>query len=106
MIIAHRAEFHAVAGLLTLLRPRGEPEPIGFRRAASLDRFLLERRGWILAAAGLLALGRLALLPRLGFDFDPLNLKNPNSELVMTARDLMRRSDDDAPTRRRSLPRP
>ena len=27
--------------LLTLLRPRGEPEPVGFRRAAPLDRLLL-----------------------------------------------------------------
>jgi hopanoid biosynthesis associated RND transporter like protein HpnN len=42
--------------------------------------------------AGLLGLGSLALLPRLSFDFDPLNLKNPSSESVMTARDLMRDS--------------
>ncbi len=32
---------------------------------------------------------RLALLPRVGFDFDPLNLKDPHSESVATARDLM-----------------
>jgi uncharacterized protein len=90
MIIAIALNFVLLPALLTLVRPRGEPEPIGFRRAAPLDRFLLERRAWVLAAAGLLALGCLALLPRVSFDFDPLDLKNPHSESVETARDLMR----------------
>ena len=71
------------------MRPRGEPEAIGFRRAAPLDRFLLERRGWVLGGSALLAVVCLALLPWLRFDFDPLNLKDPHSESVMTARDLM-----------------
>ena len=50
MIIALALNFVLLPALLTLLRPRGEPEPIGFRRAAPLDRFLLARRGWVLAA--------------------------------------------------------
>jgi hopanoid biosynthesis associated RND transporter like protein HpnN len=37
-----------------------------------------------------LALGSLALLPRVTFDFDPLDLKDPNSEAMQTALDLIR----------------
>jgi hopanoid biosynthesis associated RND transporter like protein HpnN len=92
MIIGIALNFLLLPASLALLRPRGEPEAIGFRRAAAIDDFLLARRGWIIATAVLLALGSLALLPRLSFDFDPLNLKNPYSESVMTARDLMRDS--------------
>jgi hopanoid biosynthesis associated RND transporter like protein HpnN len=89
MLIAIALNFLLLPSVLALLRPRGEPEPIGFRRAAPLDRFLLERRGWVIGAAALLAAAGLALLPRVSFDFDPLNLKDPRSESVATARDLM-----------------
>src|SRR5437763_14352179 len=89
MIIAIALNFLLLPGLLTLLRPRGEPEPIGFRRAAPLDRCLVEKRRWVIAAAVVLAVGCIALSPRIAFDFDPLNLKDPKSESVSTARDLM-----------------
>jgi hopanoid biosynthesis associated RND transporter like protein HpnN len=89
MIIAITLNFLLLPALLTLLRPRGEPEPIGFRRAAPLDRWLIERRRWVITAAALLAIGSVALSPFISFDFDPLNLKNPKSESVATARDLM-----------------
>ncbi|MBV9829389.1 MAG: MMPL family transporter [Alphaproteobacteria bacterium] len=90
MIIAIILNFTLLPALLTLSRPRGEPEAIGFRRAAPLDEFLLNQRRWVIAGAALLALGSLALLPFVRFDFDPLNLKDPYSESVQTARDLMR----------------
>jgi hopanoid biosynthesis associated RND transporter like protein HpnN len=89
MIIAIALNFVLLPALLALLRPRGEPEPIGVRRAAPLDRFLLERRPWVIGAAALLAAACLALMPLVSFDFDPLNLKNPNSESVATAHELM-----------------
>jgi uncharacterized protein len=89
MIIAIALNFLLLPAGLALLRPRGEPEPIGFRRAAPLDRILLERRGWVIGAAVVLAAVCLAALPAVSFDFDPLNLKNPKSESVITARDLM-----------------
>jgi len=89
MIIAIALNFLLLPALLTLLRPRGEPEAIGFRAAGPLDRWLLERRQWVVGAAVLLAAGSIALLPYVTFDFDPLNLKNPNTESVSTARDLM-----------------
>jgi hopanoid biosynthesis associated RND transporter like protein HpnN len=89
MLIAIALNFLLLPALLTLLRPRGEPEPIGFRGAAPLDRWLLDRRRWVIGAAALLMAGSIALLPRVAFDFDPLNLKNPHSESVSTALDLM-----------------
>ena len=42
-----------------------------------------------MTGSGLLAAVCIALLPGLRFDFDPLNLKDPNTESVRTARDLM-----------------
>jgi uncharacterized protein len=89
MIIAIVLNFLLLPAMLTLLRPRGEPEPIGFRRAAPLDGLILRHRAWIVGAAALLAVIGVSLLPRLTFDFDPLNLKDPHSESVATARDLM-----------------
>lgn len=90
MVIAITLNFLLLPALLKLLRPRPEPEPVGFARAAPLDRFVARRRWAIVAAAGVLALACLALLPRVTFDFDPLDLKDPNSEAMQTALDLMR----------------
>ncbi|HEV2301019.1 MAG TPA: MMPL family transporter [Stellaceae bacterium] len=90
MVIGITLTFLLLPALLALLRPQGEPEPIGFRRAAGLDRFLLvHRRRTILLAAVVGAVG-LALLPRLSFDFDPLDLNNPKSEAVSTLYSMMR----------------
>jgi uncharacterized protein len=90
MVIAIILNFLLLPALLTLLRPRPEPEAVGFAWAAPLDRFVKARRRWIVAATALLALLCLALLPRVSFDFDPLDLKDPNSEAMQTAFDLMR----------------
>ena len=90
MLIAIALNFLLLPALLAIMRPRGEPEAIGFRRAAPLDRWLIERRQWVIGGAALLAAVSIALLPQIAFDFDPLNLKNPNTESVSTARDLMK----------------
>jgi uncharacterized protein len=90
MVIAIVLNFLLLPALLTLLRPRAEPEPVGFTRAAPIDAFVKQRRFWIVGAAGALALVCLALLPRVSFDFDPLDLKDPNSEAMQTVLDLTR----------------
>jgi len=43
MLIAIALNFLLLPALLAIVRPRGEPEAIGFRRAAPLDRWLIER---------------------------------------------------------------
>ena len=93
MVIAIALNFLLLPALLTLLRPRPEPEAIGFASAAPVDRFLQRRRGWVIAAAVALAIACLALLPRVAFDFDPLDLKDPHSEAMQTAFDLIKDPD-------------
>ncbi len=93
MVIAIILNFVLLPALLTVLRPRAEPEPIGFRRAAPLDRFLLHRRGRVRLLAALVAAAGLALLPRVSFDFNPLDLQNPHNQSVSTILDLIKDPD-------------
>ena len=89
MLIAVLLNLTLMPALLTLLPPAPEPEPAGFAAAAALDRALLRHRGTVLAVAALATVAGVAQLPRLGFDLNPLNLKDPDSESVATVRDLM-----------------
>jgi hopanoid biosynthesis associated RND transporter like protein HpnN len=81
--------FLLLPALLTLLRPAGEPQALGFRWAAPFDRFLLVRRRSVLFFALFLAALGLAALPYLHFDFDPIDLQNPRNEAVETLLDMM-----------------
>ncbi len=76
--------------LLLLLRPEAEALEVGFPRLAALDRLLNRRAGAVALLAGLAALGALALLPRVPFDFDPVTLRSPRAESVSTYLDLAR----------------
>ncbi len=89
MLLALLLNLTLLPALLTILRPRGERRPVGFARAAPLDRFLLVHRRPLIAAAAALALACLAVLPHLRFDFNPLHLQNAREEAVSTLFDLM-----------------
>ena len=89
MVIALIITLTVLPALITVLRPPGEPEPIGFARAAVLDTFLLRRRKAVIAGAGVAALACAALLPFLRFDFNPLNLKDPRTESAATMFELI-----------------
>ena len=90
MIIALVLNMTLLPALLTLLRPPGERRPVGFARAAALDRALLRHRGPVMIGAALLGLAAVATLPWLRFDFNPLHLQNPHEEAVSTLFDMMK----------------
>jgi uncharacterized protein len=90
MLIAFLLSLTLLPALIFLLHPRGEKAEIGYSFLAPLDRFLIQRRRLVLCLAGLVALGCALLLPRLSFDFNPLNLRSAKTESVATILDLMR----------------
>ena len=90
MLVAFVLSLTLLPALLRLLRPRGEAGEIGYRWLAPLDRFLIRRRRLVLTLAGILAICFAVLLPRLSFDFNPLNLRSPKTESVATILDLMK----------------
>ncbi|MBV8166871.1 MAG: MMPL family transporter [Alphaproteobacteria bacterium] len=89
MLIALVANLTLLPALLTLFRPPGERAPVGFAWAAPIDAWLLRRRRLVLGVSAAIALLGLALTPRLTFDFNPLNLKDPTTESMSTVLDLM-----------------
>ena len=89
MLIALALNLTLLPALIALMRPRGEPRAVGFTWAGPIDRFLIKQRLPIIMLAVVIAVGSVALLPRLRFDFNPLNLQNPKSESVATLFDLM-----------------
>lgn len=91
MLIAYATSITVLPALLTLLKPPGEPEAIGYRVLAPIDRFLERHRIPVIAGTGLVALAGLPLLYYLSFDFNPVNLRSPAVESVATFLDL--RSD-------------
>ncbi len=89
MLIAFVCTITFLPAMITLLRPRAEAAEVGFGWAARLDPIVARRRVPILAVfLGLAVLG-VAVSPRLTFDGDPLDTKNPNTEAMRTLRDLM-----------------
>lgn len=89
MIIAFVLSLTFLPALLTLARPGGEAREIGFTALAPVDRYLMSHRKLVLGLGGIAAVICLVLLPSLGFDFNPLHLRNPHTESVSTLSDLM-----------------
>ncbi len=89
MIIAMILSFTFLPAILKLFRVRGEQDEVGYRWAIPVNRALLAHRQPILIAAAVIALAAIAALPFLNFDFDPLKLKDPHTESMSTALELM-----------------
>ncbi|HEY1365073.1 MAG TPA: MMPL family transporter, partial [Xanthobacteraceae bacterium] len=88
MLIAFGTTITLLPALLTVLDPPGEPRPLGYAALAPIDRFLERRRIPIIVGTGLVVIAGLPLLLLLRFDFNPINLRNPNTESVATFLDL------------------
>lgn len=82
--------YTALPALLAIVqpRPRGRLPDAGrgWRRALEWP---LSHRAVVLAGGALLAIAALPLAGRVGFDSDPLNVRDPHSESVRTIRDLL-----------------
>ena len=84
MLIAFITSITMLPALLSRLKPRSEPHPLGYAFLAPVDDFLERYRVPILIGTALVILGASPLLFWLRFDFNPMNLRNPNVESVAT----------------------
>jgi len=89
IIIAFVLNFTLMPALLRVTPPKAEVSPVGFVRAAPFNVRLLTHRRAVLIGAAVLMIGAGAALPRLVFDFDPMKLKDPHTESMTTAMELM-----------------
>ncbi|TPQ35351.1 hopanoid biosynthesis-associated RND transporter HpnN [Bradyrhizobium guangdongense] len=88
MLVAFLSSITVLPALLKLLNPPGEKEPVGYAFLAPLDHFLEKHRVLVVGGTLLLAVAGLPLLYFLKFDFNPMNLRNPNAESIATFLDL------------------
>jgi hopanoid biosynthesis associated RND transporter like protein HpnN len=88
MLIAYLSSITLLPALLTVLNPPGEPEPVGYRALAPLDRFLQKRRIAVVGGTIVVALAGAPLLSYLTFDFDPIHLRSSSIESVATLLDI------------------
>ncbi len=89
MIMAFICTLGFLPAAITVFRPRGEAGEVGFAFAGRIDPMIVRRRTPILIGFGVLAVAAIALAPRLAFDSDPLDTKNPDTEAMRTLRDLI-----------------
>ena len=84
MLIAFVCTMTFLPAAISLFRPEGENTEVGFRWAVPLDAMIVRRRWPLLVPFAILAALGVVLLPRLGFDADPLHTKDPSSEAMRT----------------------
>ncbi|SFQ28775.1 hypothetical protein SAMN05216330_12348 [Bradyrhizobium sp. Ghvi] len=88
MLIAFACSITFVPAMLTALNPPGEPAAVGFKWLAPVDAFLQRHRIAVIVGTILVVLAGTPLLFHLSFDFNPIDLQNPNSPSVVTYRKL------------------
>ncbi len=93
MMVAFLTTVTLLPALLSVLKPAGEPAPVGWAWLAPLDHFLDRRRNWVVGGTLTVVILGLPLLGSLRFDFNPLNLRSKEVESVSTLLDLMRDPD-------------
>lgn len=84
MVVAYLSTMTLLPALLRLLAPPGEAATPGFPRLAPVDDYLQRNRKPILIGTLVVLLGASPLLLHLRFDFNPLNLKDPSTESMVT----------------------
>jgi hopanoid biosynthesis associated RND transporter like protein HpnN len=89
MIVAFGTTVTLLPALLAVLKPPGEPAPIGYTALAPVDRFLETQRKWVVGTTLAVTILGLPLLAGLRFNFNPLDLRSRDTESVATLLDLM-----------------
>jgi hopanoid biosynthesis associated RND transporter like protein HpnN len=90
MLVAYLTSITLLPALLTVLNPKGEPEPLGFAFLGPVDKFMEDHRIAIIVGVAIVSLGGMPLLYYLQFDFNPINLRSPRVESIATFLDLRR----------------
>jgi uncharacterized protein len=88
MLIAYATSVTLLPALITVFNPPGEPEPVGYRALAPVDRFLQKHRVPVIVGTVAVALLGAPLLYFLTFDFDPIHLRSTHTESISTLLDL------------------
>ncbi|HEY1473483.1 MAG TPA: MMPL family transporter [Pseudolabrys sp.] len=90
MLIAFATSITILPALIRLFNPPGEPDELGFTALAPVDSFLERNRIPIIVGTAAVVIAGLPLLYWLQFDFNPINLRDPQSESIATYLDLSR----------------
>jgi hypothetical protein len=89
MIMAFLCTLAFLPAAITLFRPSGEAQEVGFAWAGRVDPVIVRHRRAVLAGFAVLAVAAIGLSPLLRFNSDPLDTKNPDTEAMRTLRDLI-----------------
>ena len=89
MLIAFACTLGFLPAAIALFRPAGERAMVGFAWAVPLDPLIRRWRRPVLAGFAAIALAGALLAPRIQFDSNPLDTKNPHTEAMRTLHDLM-----------------
>jgi hopanoid biosynthesis associated RND transporter like protein HpnN len=90
MLIAFATSITLLPAMLSRFKLRSEPHQLGYSFLGPVDDFLERNRTPILIITAIAILGASPLLYWLRFDFNPMNLRNPNGEAVATYLQLER----------------
>ena len=88
MLIAYATSITLLPALIAVFNPPGEPEPMGYKALAPVDRFLQKYRVPVIGCTIAIALIGSPLLYYLSFDFDPIHLRSTKTESISTLLDL------------------
>ena len=98
MLVAFILSVTLLPALIALLAPPGEEAEVGLRPLRGADELVARYRSGILAGATALALFCLAVLPKLSFDFNPMNLRAASTESMAVMLDLFHDRDSNPNT--------
>jgi hopanoid biosynthesis associated RND transporter like protein HpnN len=84
MIVAYVESLTLLPALIRIVKPPDEPKPLTLPALAPADAFLRRHRFLVVGATAIVVIAGLPSLTRLQFDFNPLDLRDRNSEPIAT----------------------